>query len=54
MPSVTSYDTSAIDEMRELDLAARIARLKENSWRRQRFDPTRYQALREAALADPS
>lgn len=40
------------DEMRAIELRARIARLKAEGWPRRRFDAARYEALREAALAD--
>ncbi|KAK0389397.1 hypothetical protein NLU13_2972 [Sarocladium strictum] len=40
------------DEMRALDLQTRIARLKANGWQRRRFDASRYEALRERAMAD--
>lgn len=40
------------DEMRRLDLEARIARLRERGWARPRFDAGRYEALREAATAE--
>lgn len=39
-------------ELRALDLQTRIQRLKENGWQRRRFDVTRYEALRESAMAD--
>jgi hypothetical protein len=38
--------------MRALDLKARIERLRAEGWQRKRFDPRRYDALCEAALAD--
>lgn len=44
----------ASDEMRQLELEARIVRLKANGWQRKRFDASKYEALREAALADLS
>lgn len=40
------------DEMRTIELRTRIERLKADGWRRRRFDAARYEALREAALAD--
>ena len=40
------------DEMRAIELRTRIARLKAEGWPRRRFDAARYEALREAALAD--
>lgn len=40
------------DDMRAIELRTRIARLKAEGWRRRRFDAARYEALREAALAD--
>ncbi|VUC28352.1 unnamed protein product [Clonostachys rosea] len=40
------------EEMRALDLKARIERLRAEGWQRKRFDPRRYDALCEAALAD--
>ena len=52
--SSTVAHAAANHEMRQLELRARIARLKANGWRRQRFDSGRYEALREAAMADPS
>lgn len=42
------------EEMRALDLRARIERLRANGWKRERFDFRRYEALRESALADMS
>ena len=50
-PSLSSTDS---EEMRQLDLEARIGRLREGGWRRRRFDAAKYEALREAALADMS
>lgn len=40
------------DELRTLDVRARIERLRANGWQRRRFDAQRYQTLRENALAD--
>ncbi|KAM0278387.1 hypothetical protein ACHAQH_005209 [Verticillium albo-atrum] len=40
------------DEMRALDLKARIERLRATGWKRQRFNPKRYEELRESVLAE--
>ncbi|KFA51468.1 hypothetical protein S40293_06733 [Stachybotrys chartarum IBT 40293] len=40
------------DELRSLDLRARIERLRANGWQRRRFDPKRYEALCENAMAE--
>ncbi|CAK7228995.1 hypothetical protein SEUCBS140593_007098 [Sporothrix eucalyptigena] len=40
------------DESHALDRKARIERLRRNGWQRKRFDPSRYEALRAAALAE--
>ncbi|KAF9879810.1 hypothetical protein CkaCkLH20_02621 [Colletotrichum karsti] len=40
------------DEMRSLDIKARIERLRQNNWQRRRFDAGRYEALRESVLAE--
>lgn len=40
------------EELRALELQTRIARLKANGWQRKRFDASRYEALRESAMAD--
>ncbi|KAF3360296.1 hypothetical protein VdG1_01256 [Verticillium dahliae VDG1] len=40
------------DEMRALDLKARIERLRASGWKRQRFNPRRYEELRESVLAE--
>lgn len=40
------------DEMRSVDIKARIERLRQNNWQRRRFDASRYEALRESALAE--
>ncbi|SPN96945.1 uncharacterized protein DNG_00463 [Cephalotrichum gorgonifer] len=40
------------EEEREADLRARIDRLRQSGWRRRRFDPDRYKALRESVLAE--
>jgi len=45
---------STSDEMRMLDRKARIERLRQNNWQRKRFDPTRYEKLRSAVLAELS
>ena len=42
----------ASDELRALDVGARVQRLRANGWQRRRFDAQRYEALRENALAD--
>lgn len=39
-------------EPRSLDIQARIERLRASGWQRKRFDPRRYEHLREAALAE--
>lgn len=46
--SISSMDA----ESKALDLRARIDKLKQNGWRRRRFNPSRYQALRESVLAE--
>ncbi|KAK1600649.1 uncharacterized protein LY79DRAFT_26703 [Colletotrichum navitas] len=40
------------DELRSLDIKARIERLRQNNWQRRRFDVSRYEALRESVLAE--
>ncbi|KAK1847492.1 hypothetical protein CCHR01_09893 [Colletotrichum chrysophilum] len=40
------------DELRSLDIKARIEKLRQNNWQRRRFDVGRYEALRESALAE--
>ncbi|EXF80187.1 hypothetical protein CFIO01_13226 [Colletotrichum fioriniae PJ7] len=40
------------DELRNLDIKARIERLRQNNWQRRRFDIGRYEALRESVLAE--
>ncbi|KAK1988723.1 hypothetical protein LZ30DRAFT_744864 [Colletotrichum cereale] len=40
------------DEIRSLDIKARIERLRQNNWQRRRFDASRYEALRESVLAE--
>jgi hypothetical protein len=40
------------EELRGLELKARVERLRKNGWQRKRFDPSRYEALREQALAE--
>jgi hypothetical protein len=40
------------DDIRALDRMARIERLRKTGWQRKRFDPSRYEALRNAALAE--
>ncbi|KAF6841381.1 hypothetical protein CPLU01_00512 [Colletotrichum plurivorum] len=40
------------DELRNLDIKARIERLRQNNWQRRRFDASRYEALRESVLAE--
>lgn len=44
--------TSSGDDTRALDRRARIERLRKSGWQRKRFDPSRYEALRNAALAE--
>ncbi|KAK5990315.1 hypothetical protein PT974_08582 [Cladobotryum mycophilum] len=44
--------TITTEEMRALELRTRIERLRASGWKRQRFNPQRYEALRESALAD--
>jgi hypothetical protein len=55
-PSTTSGratpDASTSEELRSLDLQARIERLRSNGWQRRRFDVRRYESLRENALAE--
>ncbi|CAK7275387.1 hypothetical protein SEPCBS119000_006667 [Sporothrix epigloea] len=40
------------DEKQALERKARIERLRKGGWQRKRFDPSRYEALRNAALAE--
>ncbi|OLN87900.1 hypothetical protein CCHL11_00310 [Colletotrichum chlorophyti] len=40
------------EELRYLDIKARIVRLKSNNWQRRRFDASRYEALRESVLSE--
>lgn len=40
------------DEMRAIDLQARIQRLRANGWARKRFDAAKYEAFREQAILD--
>ena len=44
--------TSTDDELRALDIRARIERLRAIGWQRPRFDVRRYETLRANALAD--
>lgn len=48
----TAPALSSNREMRDLDLQARIQRLKASGWNRPRFDAMRYETLRENAMAD--
>lgn len=50
-PESAASQSSAPEGGRE-DLRKRIDRLRLNGWRRKRFDPARYQALRESVLAE--
>ncbi|KAJ0168555.1 hypothetical protein CTA2_4542 [Colletotrichum tanaceti] len=59
IPSVNSFPTRAAtpelsDELRSLDIKARIERLRQSNWQRRRFDASRYEALRESVLAELS
>jgi hypothetical protein len=49
VPSAPSFTSQ---EMRALDVKARIERLRACGWKRVRFDAQRYERLREDALAD--
>jgi hypothetical protein len=40
------------DEMREMELRARIERLRSNGWRRPRFDASRYEVLCDSVLSE--
>ncbi|KAK2057786.1 hypothetical protein LY76DRAFT_80673 [Colletotrichum caudatum] len=40
------------DELRSLDIKARIERLRQNNWQRRRFDASRYEALCDSVLAE--
>jgi DNA polymerase IIIc chi subunit len=40
------------EEKRKQEVRARIERLRENGWRRERFDGARYKALCERALGE--
>ncbi|KKA26280.1 hypothetical protein TD95_000001 [Thielaviopsis punctulata] len=42
------------EEMRSLDIRARIERLRQNNWQRRRFDARKYEMLAESALAELS
>ncbi len=44
--------TPVSDEMRSLDRQARIERLRQSGWQRKRFDPRRYEELRNNVLAE--
>ncbi|CAK7564990.1 MAG: hypothetical protein SEPTF4163_002896 [Sporothrix epigloea] len=46
--------TPVEDGQQALERKARIERLRKNGWQRKRFDPSRYEALRNAALAELS
>ncbi|KAL1902762.1 hypothetical protein Sste5346_000672 [Sporothrix stenoceras] len=46
--------TPVDDGTRCLDRKARIERLRRSGWQRKRFDPSRYEALRNAALSELS
>lgn len=50
--STTGATDAAVEAAKALELRARIDRLKQNGWRRRRFDPSKYQALRESVLAE--
>ncbi|QUC19676.1 uncharacterized protein UV8b_03917 [Ustilaginoidea virens] len=49
---IPSTLTPISEEMRNLDIKARIERLRACGWNRPRFDAKRYETLRENALAD--
>lgn len=49
--ATTAKPPPSNDEMRSIEIRARIERLKADGWRRRRFDPARYESLRESALA---
>lgn len=49
--SSASVTSAGSDDGRE-DLKERIDRLRLNGWRRRRFNPARYEALRESVLAE--
>lgn len=55
-PSVSSVSSvgslGSLDSEGREDLRERIDRLRLSGWRRRRFDPGRYQALRESVLAE--
>ncbi|KAI9166931.1 hypothetical protein HJFPF1_03046 [Paramyrothecium foliicola] len=46
------YSLPESEELRALELKTRIERLRANGWRRPRFDATKYERLREVAVAD--
>lgn len=50
--ATTTPQVPSNEELRALELQTRIARLKANGWQRRRFDASRYEALRESAMAD--
>jgi hypothetical protein len=44
--------TTTGEDLRALDRQARIERLRQSGWQRKRFDPRRYEELRESVLAE--
>jgi hypothetical protein len=49
---ISPESSSDNDEMRNLEIKARIERLRQNGWQRRRFDARRYEELRESVMAE--
>lgn len=50
--STPEFGGTTSDELRTLEIRSRIERLRQNGWQRPRFDPKRYEDLRESVLAE--
>lgn len=50
--SAGGIDGMDMGELRKAELKARIERLRETGWKRERFDAERYQKLCDRALAE--
>lgn len=52
LAEMSSVRLDARDKLRALDRQVRIDRLRKSGWQRKRFDPTRYQELCDAVMAE--
>lgn len=50
--SAGGIDGMDMDELRKAELKARVERLRETGWKKERFEAQRYQNLCEQALAE--